>query len=109
MSAFTDPEGYRRGWNGDTRGGTSSTGYRNGALAKDSLDRAFKQGAYAESSAPSRPFVSSAAPTPPIVTGSGSGSRYYAGTESYSEAGSAKLSGNLLEASSSFCWCFALD
>jgi hypothetical protein len=87
MSAFTDPDGYRRGWNGDTRGGTSGIGYRNGALARDSLDRAFKQGAYAPSTAPYRPFVSSAGSTPPIVTGSGSGGRYYAGTRDYSGGG----------------------
>jgi hypothetical protein len=84
MSAFTDPNGYRQGWDGDTRG-ASGTGYRTGALDRDSLDRAFKQGAYAPSATPSRPSVSSPGLT--SFTGAGSGGRYYAGSRSYSEGG----------------------
>jgi hypothetical protein len=80
MSAFTDPDGYRRGFNGDPRGGTSSVGYRNGALAKDSIDRTFRQGPYAPTSTPTTPFVSSGRVTP-ISSGSGG---YYAGSRSYS-------------------------
>jgi hypothetical protein len=92
MSAFTDPDGYRRGFNGDTRGGTSSVGYRNGALAKDSIDRAYRQGPYAPTSTPTTPFVSSGRVTP-INSGSGG---YYAGGHSSSVSGVFSFLGKII-------------